>query len=353
MSFRGLAGICSRGWELSRRLERGRRIRAEKQAGECPSFAVPISRAKIVARRVLSLRPRFVFGMEVFQYGLATAMCKGVPRILMPWGGDIYLYPEASIVSFAMVRSALRRVDLVCPSSTAAVSYLVSRFGVSPGRVKAISWGVDRAAFRRADPSRRAEICARFGIDPSRRLFLNVRRFVPIWGCHIALEAFRRHAGSDPLAHFALLGGAGTGELVREAREKLRSEGLEGRFTLFDGDTPFSDCADLMSVADAFVSLMTVRDMRSASILQAAASGGVPVLCDQPEYRAMEREGFRAVFVPPGDAEAVAGALRSIAGDEALLNEVRRANDRYIAEHEDQDIQMTRLLEAVESVCRE
>lgn len=336
---------------MSRWVERGRHERVEARAGECPTFACPIPRAGAVARRALALRPRFVFGMEVFQYGLATALCRGVPRILMPWGGDIYLYAEASAVSYAMVRRALLRVDLVCPSAKTAASHLASRFGIPPGRIRTISWGVDRPRFRRADAERRAAVLSRFGIDPTRRLFLNVRRFLPIWGCDVALEAFRRYAREDPGAHFAMLGGSGTEALVREARKSLRASGLEGRFTLFEGDTPFDDCVDLMAASDVFLSLMRVPDMRSFSILQGASAGGVPMLSDQAEYREMERDGFRALFVDPLDADDVVAALRDIAARPRLAEEIRAANKRYIDEHEDHEIQMARLREAIEEVC--
>jgi glycosyltransferase involved in cell wall biosynthesis len=210
---------------------------------------------------------------------------------------------------------------------------------------------VDRPRFRRADTGRRAETFARFGIDPSRRLFLNVRRFLPIWGCDVALEAFRRYARVDPGAHFVMLGGSGTEGMVREARKTLCADGLEGRFTLFEGDTPYDDCIDLMAVADVFLSLMRVPDMRSASILQAAYAGGIPVLSDQAEYREMERDGFRALFVDPVDPAGVVAALRECTGESRLAGEFRVANERYIDEHEDHEIQMARLREAIEEVC--
>jgi glycosyltransferase involved in cell wall biosynthesis len=206
--------------------------------------------------------------------------------------------------------------------------------------------------FRRADARGRAETFARFGIDPSLRLFLNVRRFLPIWGCDVALEAFRRYAREDPGSHFVMLGGSGTEGMVRDARKTLRADGLEGRFTLFEGDTPFDDCIDLMAAADVFLSLMRVPDMRSFSILQAACAGGIPVLSDQAEYREMERDGFRALFVDPVDTDGVVAALRECAGKPALAGEIRAANERYIDRYEDHEVQMARLREAIDEVCR-
>src|SRR5688500_9513527 len=71
-------------------VERSRARRARgSEAGEPASFVPPLAHARRVARLAESVEPEFVFGQEAFAYGPATAACRGVPRILMPWGGDV------------------------------------------------------------------------------------------------------------------------------------------------------------------------------------------------------------------------------------------------------------------------
>src|SRR5262249_12503466 len=139
-----------------------------------------------------SLQPRFIFGQEVFYYGLATAFCRRTTRVLMPWGGDVFMYAEASAIAFAMVRYSLQHVDLVCPSSVTAASHICSRFGVPSERIAPISWGVDRRIFRRVSVDERKEICVSFGLDPCSTIIMNVRRFRPAWGSDAAIAAFLR-----------------------------------------------------------------------------------------------------------------------------------------------------------------
>jgi glycosyltransferase involved in cell wall biosynthesis len=317
-----------------------------------PSFVDPLVNGISIARFVRSLHPRFVFGQEVFAYGFATALCHGFPQIIMPWGGDIYRYAETSFIAFAMVKYALRQADLICPSSVVAAWHIRERYRVPEAKIHAVSWGVDRNMFRRANEDQRRRVCERFGIDPRAMIFMNVRRFQPAWGCDTALEAFIQFAQENPSSHFVMLGGAGSASLVHDAHKQLIERGLEYRFTLFEDDIPLADCAELMSVSDVFVSLARTRDMRSASVLQAASAGGGAILGEQAEYREMERLGFRALFVNPKDADSVLNALRSYASDAELWKKTVAQNREYLAEYEDHHQQMARLLNLIDEVCQ-
>ncbi len=340
-------------WKADVALFRGRYRRAMgADASTFPSFVSPLSAADTAAEAVRRIAPRFVFGMEAYFFGPATAACRDVPRILMPWGGDIFLSAEASPVNRRMVRNALRGVDLVCPTSTAAAARLRDRFGVPPARIATVSWGVDRSLFRRADPARRDAILARYRIAPGARVVLNARRFLPVWGSEEVLAAFLALASREPGVHLVLLGGAGSEAGIAAALRRVDALGLSGRFTAFPGDLPLAEVADLMAVADVYLSLMRVQDMRSFSVLQGAAAGGVPVLADQPEYRAMEGEGFSARFVDPARTEDVVSTVLRLVRNEAECAEIRKGNDLYLARGEDRETQMDRLLDAIGDACR-
>lgn len=304
-----------------------------------------------IAPFVRRLRPRFVFGQEAFSYGPATARCAPLPRVLFPWGGDIYLWGEASSVAFDAVRDALQSVDLACPSSTTAAEHIRDRYGVDPGRVRAVSWGVDRGKFFPAGPRRRRELCASLGIDPAAVLTLNVRRFNPAWGCRQAIEACCLAAQAEPAMHFLMLGGPGAAPYLAEARRVLADRGLTGRFTLFDGEVSLERCAELMSIADVALSLMRAPDMRSSSILQAAACGSALVLSEQREYREMAGHGFCATLVGAEDVEAASREILRYARDPQLRQAEAAANLEYVARHEDHDRQMDRMLDLIEAVC--
>lgn len=301
---------------------------------------------------VRSLNPQFVFGMEAFSYGLSTARCRGIPRILQPWGSDIYLYAETTSLASRVMSYSLRNVDLVVPCSIAAAEHIRHRFGVPPRRIEPITWGVDLRMFSRADEDARSRVCDRYGLPKDALIVMNVRRFVPLWGSEVALEAFIRFARARADARFVLLGGAGTEEAMTRARRRLQEEGVLDRFVLLEGHKPLDECAELMSVADIAVSLMYNADMRSASICQAAAAGAALVVSESDEFRKLEALGFHAAFVHPGDVEQVLAALHRYANEPELRRAAAESNRRYVEEHEEWDKNHVRLLELIAGVCR-
>jgi glycosyltransferase involved in cell wall biosynthesis len=260
-------------------------------------------------------------------------------------------YPEVSPFHFALTKLSLRAVDLIVPTSTTAARHIRGRFGVLPERVHAVSWGVERQKFKRATVETRRIVCAKWGIDPNAIVFLNPRRFRPAWGGFVSLEAFMRLASEQPLSHFILFGGLGNEEFTREAKARLEEAGLLSTFTLLEGDTPLEVCAELMSISDVFVSLLGRGDMRSSSVLQAAASGGIPVVSDSEEAREMERNGFAGFFVRPDQVEDVLTTLKSCVRNPERLAEMRARNDVFLAAKEDYAKQMDKLLDLIESVC--
>lgn len=316
-----------------------------------PYFADYVNAAWPTVRAVRAQRPSFVFGHEVTTYGLPTALCRGVPRIIFPWGGDVFTYAESSPFHLALTRFCLQSVDLIVPSSTTAARHISERFKVSPSKVDAISWGVDRAKFKRATNDHRRIVCAKWNIDPAATIILNPRRFRPDWGAFVSLEAFMQIASENSDTHFILFGGKGTEQLTAQARSKISATGLSSRFTILEGDASLDVCAELMSVADVFVSLLGRGDMRSASVLQAAASGAAPVITNNSEYREMERLGFKALFVAPGNVEEVVSALRTYLNDPAKTREMVAHNDEYLAKHEDFATQMDYMLGRIHDVC--
>jgi glycosyltransferase involved in cell wall biosynthesis len=317
-----------------------------------PSFANSLVQAASIPQLVAQLDPAFVFGQEAFAYGLATALCTASPKVLMPWGGDIFSFAESSSIGFAMVRRALHGVDLVVPSAVVGARLVEDGFGVPSEKVRAVSWGVDRGLFRKASGEGRRLFCAKHNIDPTSFIILNVRRLMPRWGWNVALEAFIQLAEEDERLKFFALGGPGSEPFVAEARKRISAKGLQRRITIFDGHIPDSAVQELISVTDIFTSLVPVslNDMRSSSILEGAAAGATPVLSDLAEYREMERLGFRALFAERLETPGVVVALRRAIQEPALRAEIAAANERYLQTHEDRERNQLRLLDLIASL---
>lgn len=302
------------------------------------------------ARAVLAQRPSFVFGNEASGYGLATALCRGVPRILMPWGGDIYNAVECSPVVDAMTTYALNHVDMVMPGSTAAAEYIPDRFGVPARQVKSVSWGADLDLFRPATLRERQEFCAKHGIPVTARIILNSRRFNPLWGANEALTACLRVCIENDSTWFIFFGGAGSEDHITVARSRIKDAGVQNRFVFLDGHISLAECARAMGVAEIFLSLLQRGDMRSWSVLQSTAAGGVPVVADIPEHRHMQSEGFAAELFNASEPSECAAAILRLLADPEQIQSIRTQNQEFIATHEDSRKQMDQMLKLIDSV---
>jgi glycosyltransferase involved in cell wall biosynthesis len=300
-----------------------------------------------VGRAVREFRPDFVFAQEVHSYGFAAASCGSIPQFLFPWGADVFWCPELSPLISWMVGHSLRRAACIMPTSRFGADHIVRRFGVPRENVRPISWGVDLSMFQPADDQRRRRICAKWHLPAGKRILLNVRRLRPQWGSLKVFEAFMCLAKEVTDAHFVLLGGEGTEEVARSCREQLVARQMLDRFTLVPGQIPLDEVAELMSVAAVYTSVMGNGDMRSFSVIQAAAAGGAPIIGRHPEYEYMQQQGFSTLFAQQQDVQSIFNAGLTYLRDESLRARTVSANLAYVRHHENFDVQMDALLNTI------
>jgi hypothetical protein len=232
-----------------------------------------------------------------------------------------------------------------------AAEHLVERFGVDPSRVLGVSQGVDPRCVQTTDLTTRTRICRLWGIDPSAVIVQNCRRFRRQWGSDAVLNAFLEVAVARPATRFVLLGGAADVPEVQAARERVAGAGLANRFTIIDRALSAADYQELARVSDVSLSLMRRGDMRSASVLIHAAAGAAQVLAEHPEFREMERNGFRATFVDLHQPSRVAAAIRAYVDDPLRRQVEAELNRAYVLEHEHQPRQVACILDRIDGVC--
>lgn len=187
---------------------------------------------------------------------------------------------------------------------------LVETYRVLPrDKVATIAPGVDVGRVRRrceeADVGRlRARLLA--GGDA---LFVWAGRFVGVKDPYLLVEAMRR---TEPSVRLVMLGG---GPLRGRVRDRIAAASLANR-VLAPGAV--ADVAPWIAAADAVV-LSSRSEGASVLVLEAKALGRpavVPAVGGLPD---VVDHGTDGLWVPPGDADALAEAMTRLAGDAALL----------------------------------
>jgi glycosyltransferase-like protein len=228
-------------------------------------------------------------------------------------------------------RQAILEPDVVLVVSQHWRTLLKDEYGVDAGVVYN---GVDRLRFGAISPERRATMRAQVGAE-DRFLFLAVGGIEPRKGSVHLLEALGRlKAELDPSPVLAVVGGHSFQD-YREYREaalgSLPALGLElGRDVVLLGTVADEELPGWYAAADA-LAFPSLKEGWGLAVLEAMSSRLPVVTSDIPVFREYLTPGQDALLVPPADAGALAGAMRSLVEDEALRDRLRAAGARVAA----------------------
>jgi glycosyltransferase involved in cell wall biosynthesis len=214
-----------------------------------------------------------------------------------------------------------------------AVADRVRAAGVPAERISAISAGVDVRRFHPAVSGR--AVRDELGLGAEAQVVGLVANVRGSKGHAIFLEAAREVLGSHPRARFLIVG---DGVGFDDVRRRVREMGLESRVVMtgFRRDIP-----EVMAALDVLVLPSTKSEATSQVIPQAlavgtpvaaAATGGIPEIV---------RDGQTGRLVPPGDAGALARAVRSLLDDPEGAREMALAGQRLIRDRYSADAAMT------------
>jgi glycosyltransferase involved in cell wall biosynthesis len=233
----------------------------------------------------------------------------GKPSVLTLHGGNL---PHFARRHPRRVARLLARADAVIAPSR----YLAAAVHRTRGDVRIIPNAVAIESYR---------YTAR---DNPRALLIWLRTFHRIYDPGLAVRVLARVASYVDDAHLTMVGPDKDGTLaaVRAEAERL---GVLDR-VIFTGGVPKTAVADWLARADIFLNTSTV-DNAPVSVLEAMAAGlpvvstavgGIPYVLEHENH---------ALLVPPGDAEAMAQAVRRLLVEPGLAGRLSR-NARAKAE---------------------
>lgn len=273
---------------------------------------VEIAAAPHPVRDLRALRDlrRALTGYQIAHaHGVRAGALTGLALAGRPTGRVVTLHnamlasgPKAALLT-GLERLAVRRSAVVLGASQDLVERARS-LGARDARL-----GPVPAPF--AAPQRdREQVRADLGLDDATRLILAVGRLAPQKDYPTLLDAAASLGG----ARVAI---AGDGPLRADLQARIDAGGLDA--TLLGHR---SDVADLFAAADVFVlpsrwearALAAQEAMRAGVPVVATAVGGIPGLV-----------GDAALLVPPGDAAALAQAIKQVLGDPAEHARLRAA----------------------------
>lgn len=235
----------------------------------------------------------------------------------------------------AWLRASLGGLDRVVAVSEAVAAFYHRRAGVGRAKLAVIHNGVDARRFRWSSDACR-HWRDRLGLTPADRVCLFVGRLDCQKGVDVLLDAF---AAVVKRFDQALLLLAGDGPERPAYERQIERLGLAGRVRLLGH---VDDVAGLLSAGEMLV--MPSRWEGFGLAAAEAAGCELPVIASNvPGLAEVVRHGQTGLLVPPGDADALAGAMERLLGDAtsaAIMGALGRkrvlANfriDRFVAAH--------------------
>lgn len=277
--------------------------------------------------------PDLIDAHFVPNYGLLGALTGRHPLSVTAWGSDLLVTGARTPFHARRTRFVLGRADLVLADS-GNLGDAARAQGADPARLRVVPWGVD---------------LARFHMDGAREpgLLLSTRMHEPVYDIPTLLAGVAPILARDPATRLVIAGeGSLRAEHERLARERLPA----GRYRFTGRLTPEALVSEL---ARAAIYLSASRsDSTSLSLLEAMASGAVPVVSDIDGNREWVGEGEGAFLFAPGDAAGVTRALERALADPARSEALRRRNRAVVEARGDWNANMEEIEALFEALAR-
>lgn len=239
------------------------------------------------------------------KWPLAAAVAARVPSV-----ATVQLIPhfELDRSTFWQLRLLAHGVGRYLAVSRAVAAELAERFRWPAEKISVAYNAVELDRFGAPpSPALRAELTG--GADEP--LFLTLARLEPQKGLDVLLRA----AAETPGARFAI---AGEGPLRSELEDLAAQLGVVDRVRLLGHR---SDVPELLAASDAFV-LPSLYEGSSLAVLEAMAARRAVVSSAIPGTDELIEDGADGLLVPPGDAVALAAALRQLLDDRGLREQL-------------------------------
>ncbi len=297
-------------------------------------------------RELRRLQPHLIHGIEVLGYGLATVWSGlNVPKVLTPWGNDVFDWPKRSRIARWIVATSLKKADVITTNMPNIDAYLHSEFGIPQERVHGFSWGVDIDLFKPVYAPEVRELKTALQIPEHASIVLSNRQMQEYWGIEHIVRAASIILNESPTpVYFIFLRGAGTPEYEEKMKDLARALGIFSFTRFVDTFLPPRQMAVFLNLADIVISVPKT-DLLSISLLEGMACGCVPVVADLPAYRTRITDGENGFLVHGDSPDSIARAVLHVLSHPEIKQSIAEKNISLIRTQDNWNLNARRILD--------
>jgi glycosyltransferase involved in cell wall biosynthesis len=283
-------------------------------------------RLKAAIRR---FRPDLIHSGNTWNDSMLSALTGFHPLLVMPFGSDVLLDSQRSILFKTFNRIAFRGADWVTCDAETVKAKIVRDLRYPGEKITVIPWGIDVEGIARRRVAVRERIRAGLGWQDN-FIVIMTRNHEPVYGVDVFLRAMEEVLQENPNVRVLVLGG---GSLLQRHKEYVRARGLDRMFH-WTGKVPHADLLDLLQGADLYASA-SWSDGASVSLMEAFASSLPVVVTDVPSIMEWVRPGENGESAPRGDHRRFAENVLALSKSASVARDYGRRSLQIVREKGD------------------
>ncbi len=281
---------------------------------------------------IREIKPDILHAHYITSYGFLGALSEFHPLVLSAWGSDVLVAPKNSKINKVIVKSTLRKADLVtCDGENHAAE--VKRLGVDPKRIRVIYFGVDTQKF--SPQPKKEGVREELGIKDSPTV-ISLRHLRPIYDVESLVLAAPLVLKKIPQAKFIIAGdGKQRGHLENLANSLHISDCIR-----FVGMIPHDELPEYLASADVYVSTSLSDGGISISTLEAMACGLPVVVTNSGDNKKWIKEEENGFVIPVREPSQLAEKIVYLLRNPDIRERFGKMNRKIVEEKQNYEKQM-------------
>jgi glycosyltransferase involved in cell wall biosynthesis len=244
---------------------------------------------------------------------------------ITPWNGDIAWTGKRKPLHRAIASFALKYANCITADSEHMENVCIEKYGINDKKIIRIQWsGVDIDKFK-ISAERRAMIRRKLAIESDDLVIISPRSISKIYNIDVVIDAFSRLSNKYPKLKLIQIWNYCDEKVLSFINNKINELGLTEKVRMV-GNVDHVHVADHFAASDIYLSCSSY-DTTPTTLLEAMASGCIPVISDLPAIREWIKDGVNGFIVDPLDPVSVSNGIeKALTSDRCYmssLNELR------------------------------
>ena len=280
-----------------------------------------------IRRLIKKIKPDIVHAHYVTQYGFCGAFSGFHPLIVSPWGSDIAVDPDKSILKRWLVEYALERADAVSGEGKVMKSQLMTlkcdEDKIAPLRIASVNTN-------EFHPSKRSESLRKAMGAENDFLVIDTRPLIPLYHVDVFIHAIPFVIKKIPNVKFIIVSRTGKEPMKHRIEELARKLAIEDKVTCIEV-VPHSKMPEYLASVDIFVdTFVNISNNKVISkgngigiiVLEAMACATPQIIADRIEVRSGEL--YQGLTYRPLDYQDLANKIIELLQNEKLRERIKK-----------------------------